>query len=1100
MTAGWCATCDNYRSATDSNADVQWDSGWYVVDADTEIDGTVVIDGDVRLILCDGAGLDVSDGICAVDGASLSIYAGKLVGESPSALPAVTGSGRLWAMAETNGKAGISCDDVVIHGGTVYSVGCDGGAGIGGDRGKDGGRFTMYGGSVESGRYSIEISSNGGAGVGGGAGGNGGDITVYGGSLEAYGDPSGGAGIGGGAGGNGGNITVYGGKIEADPNFGSGAGIGGGVGGNGGNITIYGGTVDAYTFTGAASIGGGVGGGSGHIAIYGGTTYGGTMLWALGVGTGVGFGAGEGSAEPEDVTIGEGVTLYVYDEENGDFVPVEDPLTRVPDMQAKGGTHVLPETAVLTYFGNDSDDGAPPDTKSYSPGTAVAVSDNAGGLVRDGYVFSGWRAQPDCGKIYQVGDPLVVSGDTDLYALWKAVPPESLTAAQKPTGVTGLCAIGSLLGLVRDPVKIPEGYTMQYSLDGENWSNTASARDEGEYIVRVRYVADENHIDFDGEDIIVTIGEPQNPIVLRDAATGVELAIDNSNGSPMRRTLNNAAALEGVTETVDSVTGHKTTVTTAVDVELVVADKSGEAEGALGASTDEEAPIQAARVELAYEIHLERVTRTTTAVTDEHGNPVGDPMTAVSARETLSLEDSLMMVSVPYAATDYDTNLVYTVYHARRDADGWKYENMRAVYNEEIGAFTFFTVHNSTYFIYSEPFAEADVTTDFQVALRPTGTDGRAFDIILSTDSGVINRFSSAELTFKLTPGVGQLAYDVVANHADCVKMNDSLKEAHCFAFYVNGEKLGKEMSDITARSVTLGTVRFDGYGADWSFEIKSAVIHTAEFYENVVVKTEGAASPTDADALVYTGAGTTAAAPTAKIDPLTVSPDTRNLTVYVTFPNPVADHVSAYQDMTLTVSGGSLSRDIVVKLGGDALLNQESAAGGMTENVAADIVPGAYPYGQSAAITSAYTAAGTHHYFTTADTPLTADMYTVTLNRILMLDTQYTVTLSGAGYRTVRYNVFMDKDKTLTFWNNVMDAATVVESGKGDSAVRVNYLAGDIVQDAQINIYDLSAAVSYFGSANAVDAASPSVRYDLNRDGKIDSIDVAYVLVSWGK
>ena len=50
--------------------------------------------------------------------------------------------------------------------------------------------------------------------------------------------------------------------------------------------------------------------------------------------------------------------------------------------------------------------------------------------------------------------------------------------------------------------------------------------------------------------------------------------------------------------------------------------------------------------------------------------------------------------------------------------------------------------------------------------------------------------------------------------------------------------------------------------------------------------------------------------------------------------------------------------------------------------------------------------------------------------------------------------------------------------------------------------MYDLSAVVSYFGDIdlNVAGTANTYAKYDLNRDGKIDSKDVAYVLVSWGK
>jgi Ca2+-binding EF-hand superfamily protein len=93
-----------------------------------------------------------------------------------------------------------------------------------------------------------------------------------------------------------------------------------------------------------------------------------------------------------------------------------------------------------------------------------------------------------------------------------------------------------------------------------------------------------------------------------------------------------------------------------------------------------------------------------------------------------------------------------------------------------------------------------------------------------------------------------------------------------------------------------------------------------------------------------------------------------------------------------------------------------------------------------------------------------------------------------------------MSVNKTLNFWNNVKDAPTVVEVGAPASTATKNFLAGDIVKDNNINLYDLSAVVSYFGMIDL--SSDPSkykyAKYDLNRDGKIDSKDVAYVLVSW--
>lgn len=177
----------------------------------------------------------------------------------------------------------------------------------------------------------------------------------------------------------------------------------------------------------------------------------------------------------------------------------------------------------------------------------------------------------------------------------------------------------------------------------------------------------------------------------------------------------------------------------------------------------------------------------------------------------------------------------------------------------------------------------------------------------------------------------------------------------------------------------------------------------------------------------------------------------TRNLTVNVTFPNTVNNNAKAYQDMKVTISGGDLSAPITKELGNDVQ--------GVHWNV---------------------------------------DTYSLTEK--LTLDKTYTVTVSGEGYRTARYNVTMTGHKTLNFWNNVKNNAEVVEVGKDESKKNVTFLAGELVRDNQINIYDLSAVVSYFGESNLATTHPEYVKYDLNRDGKIDSRDIAYVLVSWGK
>ncbi len=252
----------------------------------------------------------------------------------------------------------------------------------------------------------------------------------------------------------------------------------------------------------------------------------------------------------------------------------------------------------------------------------------------------------------------------------------------------------------------------------------------------------------------------------------------------------------------------------------------------------------------------------------------------------------------------------------------------------------------------------------------------------------------------------------------------------------------GVNAADASGSGIVIGKVEFTGFGR-FEFNATAGVANTTKFADNIVdtfvsdaATEEGRFDITNADASINT----------------TLAPATHKLTINITFPNAIADQKAAYQDMKVVISGGDLPENLAYDLGSDR--NTLNANGAYVLEV--------------------------------ADT--------------LTENTAYTVTVSGAGYRTARYTVTMTADKTLNFWNNVKDTPAVVEEGSSTGAKSVTFLAGDIVKDGKINIYDLSAVVSYFGEDNLVSAHPEYAKYDLNRDGKIDSKDVAYVLVSWGK
>jgi len=196
-------------------------------------------------------------------------------------------------------------------------------------------------------------------------------------------------------------------------------------------------------------------------------------------------------------------------------------------------------------------------------------------------------------------------------------------------------------------------------------------------------------------------------------------------------------------------------------------------------------------------------------------------------------------------------------------------------------------------------------------------------------------------------------------------------------------------------------------------------------------------------------------------VDGVEIKVPTYALTISIDFNNPIEKQAAAYQDMKVEIVGGVIDKEL--KLGNENYIEA---------NVD-------YP------VTVTKTAKG---YVLTANLPY---------------NTSYAVTVSGAGYRTAYCdNIKLTEAKTVQFWNNVMSDKNALEVlvGSGKKVTK-NFLAGEVVKDGEINIYDLSAVVSYFGQ-NITDktAYSKYAKYDLNRDGVIDSKDVAYVLVSWNE
>ncbi len=408
-------------------------------------------------------------------------------------------------------------------------------------------------------------------------------------------------------------------------------------------------------------------------------------------------------------------------------------------------------------------------------------------------------------------------------------------------------------------------------------------------------------------------------------------------------------------------------------------------------------------------------------------------------------------------STEYDINLADTATITVADTAKLYADSVNAIDNITAG-------ENATFVTKADSISVEFVKADVDAQGVDNDEDADLYNInLVGANEEIINRLNSADLTFVIENTTGKTAYEIIASNEE-VKINPVNNSDNRYEFHYDGKDGVK--TDV-ANVITIGQVKFSGYGI-YTFsvdaEAETNVAHATTISDNIV----DTFVPNDDDTTVANGELVIENYIKAEI----LVP-TRDLIINIDFPNAINDNQAAYQDMTVTVSGADLETDLVIQLGENGEIT--------------DLDEYITKTSEDKAVTAVF-----------AD-----GAYKVTITDLLNVDTTYTVVVEGAGYRTARYNVTMncEESKTLNFWNNVKDNAVNVEEKKDSSAKNVTFLAGDIVKDAIINIYDLSAVVSYFGEIDLDENNNKTyAKYDLNRDGKIDSKDVAYVLVSWGK
>ena len=338
-----------------------------------------------------------------------------------------------------------------------------------------------------------------------------------------------------------------------------------------------------------------------------------------------------------------------------------------------------------------------------------------------------------------------------------------------------------------------------------------------------------------------------------------------------------------------------------------------------------------------------------------------------------------------------------------------------------------------------------------KVKLSFEATDKQeVYNIYAEAVDGTINRLSAVQVKFALDNP--RMSYTLAPATDLGVTLTNDLDDEEAYVFNFNGETA----ADATGAKLLIGTVTFGGYG-NFNFTVDAGFnnkIKTAQTTDNIVeeyVPAPDAANEKQGTFDIASSAITGAAVVEAK----------RDVKVVIDFNNDItAGNDADYNDMTVTLTGSN---------------------GEVHTAQVGDLVNGQPNY--------------------------TAEKAEMTFN--VTAGYRYTVVVKGEGYRTARYSTNVDaSDDTLvlTFWNNALENADrterfdYIEEGVERSKKSVTFLAGDIAQDNIIDKYDLAAVVSYFGFDNLKTTNPNYVKYDLNRDGKIDADDISYVLVSWGK
>ena len=152
---GKTQTCQQYTTLTADTT--QWSDGWFVASGTVTLSGRVTVTGDVKLILTDGAQLDVT-GITLAPTAALTLYA-QSTGAQQGVLKAVTAASSAAAIGGDNSTAQ---GTLTINGGAITATSDTGTALTGQTITIQGGTVTATGGTAGGAIYGQTVTVQGG--------------------------------------------------------------------------------------------------------------------------------------------------------------------------------------------------------------------------------------------------------------------------------------------------------------------------------------------------------------------------------------------------------------------------------------------------------------------------------------------------------------------------------------------------------------------------------------------------------------------------------------------------------------------------------------------------------------------------------------------------------------------------------------------------------------------------------------------------------------------------------------------------------------------------------------------------------------------------